>query len=176
MVRQLDRLERLADLGMQVAETLAAQEIPDALAFDRAARAVRLTGALQSLLIAQIDARDQGREIAGPSGARTEPLESGDNDDEIDEDERAWLINHGLIEPDPTDSIPARPSAPYDRPDRERPDRETYADLLKRPVAEIIAHICHDLGLDPEAVRAELALPTPPSPGAVLSDPDPSPD
>jgi hypothetical protein len=147
MMRQLDRLERLAEIGMAMAETLAAQEAPDALAFDRVARAVRLTGALESLLIAQIDARDDGREIAGPQAAGAKGC-ANDDDDAVQDGEvlrLRWL-----------DPVAERDNDRRDRGDRERIDRDPFADLLQLPVAEVIAHICRDLGLDSDAVRREL--------------------
>ena len=163
MVRQLDRLDRLAAFGMEVAEAIVRRakdetdEAPSgdiALAFDRAARAVRLTVSLQSLLIAQIDARDDGREIAGPAGGRA----ASNDDDYYDDDEpvRSRWREPESEEAERADAASLNPAAPRDRADRERPDRDRYADLLKLPFAEVIAHICQDLGLDPDSVRREL--------------------
>ena len=169
MVRQLDRLDRLAEIGMDIAEALGGQakggaEIVAgdiALAFDRVSRAVRITSSLQSLLIAHIDARDDGREIAGPTGAKAA---SNDDDGDFGFDD-FYYRDEGYARDIPLEMVrqaeaeraeQAERPTEHDRPERDRPDPDPYADLLKRPVHEVIARICKDLGLDAEHIRKEL--------------------
>ena len=74
--RQIERLDRLADIGLQIAEALAAQakgEGPKvvegdlALAYDRVARAVRMAAMLQSRLT-----QDALKQPSGDSANRSE--------------------------------------------------------------------------------------------------------
>ncbi|MGZ3401320.1 MAG: hypothetical protein ACXU8W_19260, partial [Caulobacteraceae bacterium] len=75
--RQLARLDRLADLGLEIAEGLAAQakgtgprvaEGDVALAYDRVARAVRMAVMLQSRLMQDLRrARDEAAAAPAPT-------------------------------------------------------------------------------------------------------------
>jgi hypothetical protein len=147
--QQIAALSRLTEIGMALAEEAGRRGLdasepaggPDpCLMFSRAARAVRLTIALQSRLLAELAALDRderlaeiGRETARGNRVRRlveRALDAGCDD--ADEAERlqahAWerLVDE-LDDPD-------------------------FAD---RPIAEIVALICADLGLSPaETARA----------------------
>jgi hypothetical protein len=143
--RQMARLERLAEIGMEIAE--AAGRLAEALAqggaagdpdpgllYTRAARAVRLTIALQARLAKDLAELDKAETVARSAQAATrrarvqrgveEAIEAGDHD--VDEFRRlssdAW----------------------------ERLTDEDEGELLRLPLAELVARICADLGLPPD--------------------------
>ncbi len=152
--RQLERLDRLAEAGMQMVEALLAQargEGPQvvegdvALAYGRVSRAVRMAILLQSRLV----------EAPAPADAEPERIVF------------AWE--------EPRDVRAERAAARKERVEhivehaarREHEDAETverlvaeaaerlecddiYGDVLSRPIDELVAHICRDLGLDPD--------------------------
>jgi hypothetical protein len=159
---QLALLGRLAEAGLEVAlaveRTAKRAGVDDeaepvdlaalSLAYARASRAVRLTVMLQSKVIADLKARDAARHIAMTAAAdeqaRREPLyarkvriervverlaeaEHGDDEDKVDR----LVIEAG-----------------------ERLDDEDFCgDILERPIGEIVALICRDLGLEPDWPR-----------------------
>ena len=160
--RQLKALDRLAALGMDMAETIARRVTSDdgsapasdlrhaAIDFSRVARAVRLTFALQSKLIADFKARARPAEAA-----RSEP---------------------GILEVRWADDRKRAPGEPLPLPNRlkgavrraaeaancdvettERLVREAaerlgdddiHAAVMTRPFDEIVAMICKELGLE----------------------------
>ena len=143
-------LTRLAEIGMGIAEDAgrrsaaladggaAGTEAPDpALAFARAARAVRMTIALQSRLLADLAGLDraEGLARAADASARRERIHrrveraieaAHDDDDDADEVERlsmdAW---ERLVDADEDD-------------------------LVEGPLDAVVARICADLGLRPD--------------------------
>jgi hypothetical protein len=155
--RGLWRLERLAAVGMEMVEALhreavgqahaegpppAAAEPPPAKAirdYARIARAVRLTVMLQAKLIQELRALDDPEAIlAHPRPGVERKLRvlravKRAARDEHDEDETVERL--------------VREAA-------ERLDREDVcADLMSKPVGEIIAFICRELRLDPDWPR-----------------------
>jgi hypothetical protein len=162
--RQLERLDRLAEMGLAIAGEIqrrvtaaeAASE-PDAvlhhaaLDFARVARAVRMTLALQSRLVRDFKTPPK----AGAAGA--------DNDDEDVRWEVVW-------EPEPPTRDQQRFQArrvvrrvgedcgldteTVERLDAEATERlerdDIYADILARPFSEVVADLCRDLGLSPD--------------------------
>ena len=153
--RQLAMLDRLAEIGMTIVEEIGRQVMQPSgaeaprdpsifhndlvLAFSRASRAVRMTIALQARLMEEPRRGDQG------AGRTIEDLVA--------------LLDS---EPDPEKHEQAsRNEADSEAAERlvhERLERETYGDLMGRPVSEIIGHIRRDLGLEPVQSR--------PAPGA----------
>jgi hypothetical protein len=166
--RQIAALDRLADMGMAIAAAIeqrvteAAQE-PDAkpdaalhhsaLDFARVARAVRLTYALQSKLIADF-------KKPPPRAAQ-----AADDDDEYDGPiEVRWL------DPQPPTAVWQRHQAKQvvrrmaegaggdaetvERLVAEAAERlerdDIYADIVSRPFGETVAAICQDLGIEPD--------------------------
>lgn len=153
-------LQRLAEVGVQMCEAMAAQmKAPLAaapladpaprlfqgdivLGFCRVARAVRLTIALQEKLRKERAVLLRGEVSPATTAADREASP------EIEASERA-----------------ERPEV-VERPDRpDRPDRETPDDinrLLARPTDEVIDLICHDLGVS--RVWAQETAGAPPAP------------
>jgi hypothetical protein len=146
--RQLQVLGELAEIGLELARAVEAQaKQPEAdveaavLAYSRVARAVRQTVMLQSRLIRELQAEERGEaDQAEAARARRAEVKA-----------RVSRILRRAIE------------AERDEPESDRPERierlkaeaaerlEDYFDeLLERPVAEIIADICGDLGLSPD--------------------------
>jgi hypothetical protein len=159
IVRQLQVLGELAELGLDLARAIArpatAETTPDAppetptapqavkgdpsLAFARAARAVRLTIALQSRLIADLRALDEVLERhrkAGPIIATTERKQC------------VRRIVQRVIDAEIGDADEYHRLAAEAR-ERLESD-EIYGDVLTRPVGELVAMICRDLGLSPD--------------------------
>jgi hypothetical protein len=159
--RQLERLDQLADMGMALAADIqrrAAAAAPDAdishaaIDFARTSRAVRMTLALQSKLV-----RDFKTPIKAGAAA------SDDDDDEPIEWKVVWKADpptrdqqranvrravRGVAE---DDGLDAETVERLDGEARERLERDDiYADIVARPVSEIVADICRDLGLSPD--------------------------
>jgi hypothetical protein len=163
--RQLERLDELADMGMALARDIQRRAVtaaPEAdithaaMDFARTSRAVRMTLALQSKLV---------RDFKTPVKAASA---KGDNDDD-DEDVRwevvwetepptrdqqrfqAQRIVRGVGE----DS--GRDAETVERLEAEAVERlerdDIYKDILARPLSEIVADLCRDLGLSPDWSR-----------------------
>ncbi len=148
--RQIDYLGDVAESGVEIARQVAriAKDAWDvdgvhtaALAHSRVARAVRLTVMLQAKLIKALEDRD----------AHRADLASSDADDERQEKQaRTIRIVERVAEQDDRDR---------DEVDRlvretaERLDTDDIYKLLDRPLSELIAMICKDLGLDPDWPR-----------------------
>jgi hypothetical protein len=161
--RQLASLDRLAEMGMAIAGAItqratADEPVPDAILhhasidFARAARAVRLTFALQSRLIA---------DFKKPPAAR-----AADNDEDIDGVDVRWLDEPTPEEEDEAQRRRARQvvrrmaeGAGQDGETVERLVTEAaerlerddiYADIATRSFGETIAAICRDLEIEPD--------------------------
>ena len=188
--RQVERLEQLAEAGLRLALTIEARvtqstDDPSAeplscealakqgMAFSRAARAVRLTALLQSRLLLDME-HAQGRAAY----------------QQRDESRRALEAAEAEAFEDPAFGHKVRVEAIVERvargqvDDEDRLDRlmteacerlgddDIYGDVLTRPVGELVALICRDLGLDPDWERlsaeawakAEIAAAPPGSP------------
>jgi hypothetical protein len=181
--RQLDKLDRLSDLGLEIAEGLADQAkgrgpkvvegdiaLTDlALAYSRVSRAVRLTVMLHSKLMQEHKAL---KAEAADLAARYEPAyvhkmrveriverlakrEHRDDEDEIDR----LVIEAG----------------------EHLDDEDRLENITGRPVGELVALICKDLGLEPDWAKlaqepwaqAEMASGARGSPFAQFSPPPP---
>lgn len=166
--RQLAVLGRLAEAGLNIALAVerqamaaegaasgapsgAAQAAPAdvALAYGRVARAVRLTVALQARLVKDLQALDEGaarRRIrdAAEAGRDRQTAEAARK-------ARVERIVERLIRAEASDE------AEGDRLADEAFERlehdDIYGDLSARPVSEIIALVCRDLGLAPDWSR-----------------------
>ncbi len=136
--RQIDRLDMLSEVGLELARDIQGRGAEDAaMAFSRVARAMRMTAMLQSRLIKDLStAADEADEIAerlAPAyrhKARVEKIveriaiDACDDETEVD----GLIVEAG------------------ERLD----DEDLYGDVLQRPVGELVALICQDLGLDPD--------------------------
>jgi hypothetical protein len=166
--RGLGLLTRLADIGMEIAEAAgrraaALAETPaspadaadPALAYARAARAVRLTVALQSRLLAERAAlgRAQAQARAAEAGRRRERIHA--------KVERT--LETDRADADEVEELSSRVWEQL---------RETEDDdLADRPVAEVVARICRDLGLSPAWAAAAFAGPDPAALGPAAAEP-----
>jgi hypothetical protein len=185
--RQLEALGRLAEMGMAIAGAIERRGTVEgansgaelhhaAMDFARVSRAVRLTYALQSSLIAEFKGARSRR--AGPA-APDEDADEGPMrviwDEPPGEDERRQvrlavrrLAVGAAMDKESVERL-VREAA-------ERLERDDFAGVLNRPVGEIVAMICADLGLEPDWDRlagedwakAEIAAATPGSPFAAF--------
>jgi hypothetical protein len=136
--REIAMLGELAEAGLEVALAIKDQAMAAAQnggnvaafasAYARAARAVRMTILLQSKLIKQLQdwERDTlSRATDDQEGDRKARVER----DHAEAEEVEWLVGDGA----------------------ERLDRDDIYGLVQsRPVSELVAMICKDLGLDPD--------------------------
>jgi hypothetical protein len=148
--QQIAMLGRLAEKGMGIAEGVAedagAASERVAIDFARAARAVRLTLMLQAKLIKDPEDRDR---LAAQDADRADWSRKVERTRQaFDQKERLGRIVERIAEGDPEVAHEAEDLA---NEARERLDEDDiYGDILTRPVSELVAMICKDLGLDPD--------------------------
>lgn len=155
--RQLHLLARLAEAGLEVA--LACEREAKAVepgtgadlnglarAYARAARAVRLTVMLQSRLIK--DRREVAGQVEAEASAAAERPGQALRAREDHAKVRVSRIVRRVIEAehDDDDSIERLDAEALDRLD----DEDIYGAVLTRPMSEMVADICKDLGLHPD--------------------------
>jgi len=150
--RQVERLDALAELGLDMARAIAAEK-PDAAvtAFSRVAKTVRLCGLLQSRLIKDMDDAFARAQLYAPereSLARTAAIQ---NDPAHDHKGRVEKIVERQVRArhKDEDQVERLMLEACDRLD----DDDIYRDVQTRPVGELVARICKDLGLDPDWER-----------------------
>jgi hypothetical protein len=165
--RQLDVLEQLAEAGLEVALAIRDQAVgrlPEgaapvvrgdiAMAYARAARAVRYSIVLQSKLTEELGAveteaaaaREEAEELArlrSPLAVRRDAVEHI-----VESVVRAeYEAQEGAFDAEPREDV-------VDRLLIEADDRleheELYGDILARPISEVVAELCRDLGLHPD--------------------------
>jgi hypothetical protein len=152
--RQLQRLDELAELGLDVARAVAARAHDQgadveavARAYARVSRAVRLTIMLQSRLAQDLKAAERAAERAAADLlARSDPR----------------YIHKARVE-----RIVERIAQETHRGDEEEIDRlvieagerlddeDLYGEVLDRPIRELVADICRALDLDPDWKRLD---------------------
>jgi len=116
-----------------------------ALAYARVSRAVRLTLALQARLVQDLQALDEGE-------ARRQAKQRSDRQArEAARKAQVERIVERVIQAEAADDAEGDRLAKeaYERLD----EHDIYGDLLGRPVSEVIARICRDLGLAPDWSR-----------------------
>jgi hypothetical protein len=183
--RQLETLGRLAEMGMALAAAITQRATADEpgseadlrhapMDFVRVSRAVRMTFALQSRLIA--DFKGGGAGSARAEAPDDGPIEVIWRDDVADNDvvqkRQVRGIVRRLAEAASLESEAAERLV-LEAGERLEDDR-IYRDLTQRPLGEIVALICKDLGLEPDWDRlageywakAEIERPPPGSPYA----------
>jgi hypothetical protein len=147
--RQLSLLGELAEIGLDVARELGrqAKAQPDpaalqhiAMAYSRVSRAVRLTLLLQSKLAKDLE------EAADAEAEDAELFEPG-----YRHKFRVERVVERLIkaEHDDEDKIDRLAIEAGERLD----DEDLYGDVLDKPIGELVALICKDLGLHPDWSR-----------------------
>jgi len=155
--RQLRLLGELAELGLNIARAVerqaceatsqatgAAQVVTGDvwLAYARVARAVRLTVALQSALMRDLQALDEVTE---------RHLKGGRSNAAQRRKARVRRILDRVIEAEVADAAEGERLAGEARERLEHDD--IYGDVLSKPVGEIVALVCRDLGLSPDWSR-----------------------
>jgi hypothetical protein len=140
--RQLQILGELAEIGLEVARAVGAAPGPAgdlALAYARVSRAVRLTLMLQSQLIEDAAAAARERARPEPAPALPEDIRKA----------RVTRIVERLVtaehrhDVDMADELSAEAAERLD-------DEDVYGDLMQRPMSELVARLCRDLGLEPD--------------------------
>ncbi len=136
--QQINLLSELAEAGMTVAMAIRDQVVAgqgDILAlagsYDRVARAVRMAILLQSKLIKQL--LDWDRQTASPNtsqGRREAEIERAAAERDREHAEHMERLGGERLEQD-----------------------DIYKEVNSRPVSELIAMICRDIGLDPDWPR-----------------------
>jgi hypothetical protein len=166
-LRQLEMLGELAGIGLDVARAVERQaagrpagpEAPApvfqgdlALAYSRVSRAVRLTLMLQSRLIEDMKASDK----AGAEGRAAAEDEAAEIEARFDPAYRMKARVEAIVERVAEASHDEEAVDDLLRESAERlDDEDLYGDLLERPLSELVARLCKDLGLNPD--WAELA-------------------
>jgi hypothetical protein len=179
---QLEALGRLAEMGMRLAgaiERRATEQAPGerpeavlrhaAMDFSRVARAVRLTFAMQSKLVADFkkpSAGSAGTEDADDDAGPGEPYDPADDPDGHGPDlyshlwtgdppsyaqKRRWLVQRMVKRVAQHAKLGWERIERVDREARDRLEKDAvYGDVMSRSVGELIALICQDLGLQPD--------------------------
>lgn len=146
--RRIALLDAMAELGLEAArqvqrevEAGAASATDGALAYARVSRAVRLTLKLQSQMIEALKAQEDQAQAAAVD------LALQDDAAHIRKC-RVGRIVERLVkaEHDDEDQVEALVAEADERLD----DEDVYGDLLERPMSEIVARLCRDLGLSPD--------------------------
>jgi hypothetical protein len=187
--RQLQVLGRLAEIGLAIATALeqqvtakgaAAPAGEAALAYARVSRAVRLTVALQSSVLQDLQALDRaaGSRLyeQGCKAERDQQRRARAHRDRV-----ARVLDR-VIEGEAASEAEGErlAAAAYERLEHD----DIYGDLATRSVSEIIDLVCRDLGLAPDWVslaeeawaKQEIETRTAAAPLAALGGHDPPPD
>jgi hypothetical protein len=172
--RQIARLDELADSGLAMAKEIerrAVEPAPEgepapppetlAMAFSRVARAVRMTSLLQARLLKDMDEGARRAAFdhrwAAPEPA-PDPIVIDDAEIEAAMSDPAFVHKvrvERIVERvakaahDDAETVDRLLAETTERLD----DEDLYGDVLTRPVGELVALICRDLGLDPDWER-----------------------
>ena len=156
--RQLDMLERLAEAGLEVAAAVgrrAKTAGPDddlnglSLGYARVSRAVRMTIALQSRLIADLKALADSA-----AQKRIEAEEADENEQAVREEThkvRVVRVVERVLEAEHEDDDQVSPLVL--KAEHLLDDEDLYDDILSRPIGDLVAQVCRDLGLSPDWTR-----------------------
>jgi hypothetical protein len=148
--RQVERLEALAETGLALAQRIAQADIAApadvAMAFSRVSRAVRLACLLQARLIK--DADEARREADDQRRTQDDRDRIDANQARRDRKARVEAIVERVAwteteDEDRTESLLVEAAERLDSDD-------IYGDVLNRPLGELVALICRDLGLEPD--------------------------
>jgi hypothetical protein len=155
VLRQLQMLGQLAEIGLEIAGAVERQaggraSVPAlsgdaALAYARVTRSVRQTMLLQSKLIEGLKAQDQ---VEGEARAKAE-AEAVRSTPEYQRRVRVERIVGRLLVAEHPDGDDAEIDDLIMEAGERLDDEDLYGDLMERPVSELVARICRDLGLEP---------------------------
>jgi hypothetical protein len=141
LARRLAQLDRLAEAGLEIAEALASQakgsgpqmvEGDVALAYARVSRAVRMAVMLQSRLSDEAERENAPQDPAQDHKARVKRIVG-----------RILRTGYDGVRPDEYESCQREVAEYLD-------DDDAYGDVLSRPISELVAQVCEDLGLEPD--------------------------
>ena len=148
--RQVERLDELAELGLDMAQAIAAEKADGAVtAFSRVAKVVRLCGLLQSKLIKDMDDAHRHALVSAPmveAQARIKEIEQDPAHGHKARVERIVERQVKARHPDDEDEVERLMLEACERLD----DEDIYRNVLTRPVGELVALICRDLGVEPD--------------------------
>jgi hypothetical protein len=175
LIRQVMRLEALSESALRMAQAIERQatgepsglaevasatagaEAPGppppsldaaALAFSRVARGMHTTALLQSRLIGELE-QGRGREEARAEDARKARIAERLKDPDWEHKMRVEGIVARVAEPKlggDDEALYRLMAEVHDRLD----DDDIYGDVVTRPVGELVALVCRDLGLEPD--------------------------
>jgi hypothetical protein len=152
--RRQAMLQRLAELAMQMAESLAAEPTvtPEtAMQFARVAKVVRLTLALEAQLAGAMEAKAAAQAPITVPAWEKAGMSQEQYDYECREEERlndADLLLDRLIDRDPREGLRDELRADREELVREVAEAEIFSG--EAPLSEVIARLARDLGLDPD--------------------------
>jgi hypothetical protein len=150
--RQLARLDRLAEAGMEMIEALTAQakgtgpkvvEGDLALAFSRVSRAVRMAVLLHEELTPGREDLQAAAQEAAPEAAKQAEARKAAHRDRAVRIVRRVAKDHCQREPFAVSVIAKEAAERLD-------DDDIYGLVASRPVGELVALICRDFGLEPD--------------------------
>jgi hypothetical protein len=160
--RQLAVLGDLAELGLDVARTIERQSSASAardaaaevqgmgLAYARVARAVRLTIALQSKRIEDLQALEARAQADEDETEAYEELLTPINVRKARVSRIVERVAEAEYENEGADAADDALDRLLTEADERLDDEDVYGDLLERPMSEIVARLCRDLGLSPD--------------------------
>jgi hypothetical protein len=147
--RQVERLDTLAELGLDMARAIAAEKPEAAVtAFARVARAVRLTGLLQSRLLKDMDDAFARAQLYAPERESLARIAAIQDDPAHDHKARVERIVERQLKAQKRDQneVERLMLEACERLD----DDDIYRDVQTRPIGELVARICRDLGVEPD--------------------------
>jgi hypothetical protein len=155
--RQVERLDELAELGLDMAQAIAAEKADGAVtAFSRVAKVVRLCGLLQARLVKDMEEASRHALIYAPmteqAAALAETRKRAAADPANGHKARVERIVERQVRArhkDDEEEVERLMLEACDRLD----DDDIYRDVQTRPVGELVARICKDLGIDPDWER-----------------------
>jgi hypothetical protein len=176
--RQLESLDRLAQMGLEVAGAIRDRVTDPAAAdaavqhaamdFARVSRAVRMTVALQSKLVRDFKTPAKaGAPKSGESGEDEAPIEYAvywANGEPLTRPARRRVLRESVRGLAQERGLDAETAERLQAEALEALERDDIAAMLNRPFAEIVALICEELGLKP---------PLPPRPPPLAGEGDP---
>ncbi len=162
--RQLASLDRLADMGLAIGAAIerraTVEPAPEpelrhaVIDFARVSRAVRLTYALQSRLIAEFKGKARSRAAEAATSSEDDEETHGIAWDEPPGEQQRRRVRRIIRRVAEASALDREAVERLLREGAERlDDDELYGDIMIRPVAEIVARICKDLGLEAEWER-----------------------
>ncbi len=146
-VAQAQIAERAAETGAAASEVSAVLGQPGVV-YQRVARAVRLTLALRAKAVKELMALDQGQALARQARDKAAEETAAEADPVGRRRGRIDRIVRRVIEAEEADEdeVERLSGEAWER----LIDEDVYGDVMARPIGEIVARVCEDLGLSPD--------------------------